>query len=189
MAPALASLPAFLRSGSIPAGALLWLVLGVHAAPLTADDQPAGPVELDALEKQIVLLHRAVDVLQTQLDGEHAQERDFLVQTAQQLLHDWQDPHPDAEPDLSAFPAWYLDQWQRHSGFAPLQPLGGWQRSWITLRAAERPLYDRYEELLVACHRLEHLHRRLLRQLHRQDSGQSGSAWDGPAAATLLPAP
>jgi len=181
--------PSPVRNPIIPACALLLIALGIPGAPLSADDQPAGPVELDDLVRQIALMHRVLADVQAQLDGEHAQERDFLVQTAQQLLQDWQDPSPTAEPALSDFPSWYLDQWQRHSGFAPLQPLGGWQRSWMQLRASERPLYDRYEELAVACHRLEHLRDRLQRQLQRGAGVVGPEAWAGPSAATLLSAP
>ena len=147
------------------AGATLLLMIVAPGSWLSADEQPAGPAELDALAQQIVVMHRALAESQAQLDAEQAQERDFLLQTAQQLLRDWHDPTPAPEPALDDFPAWYLEQWRRHGGFAPLQPLSGWQRSWLELRAAVRPLYDRYEELAVACHRLERLRDRLRRQL------------------------
>jgi len=181
--------PAACNRHALLVGALLLIGMCSHGARLTADEQPAGPAELERLAQQILAMHHAMDELQVQLDGAHAQERVFLEQTATQLLGDWRDPAPTAEPALSDVPAWYLDAWQRHSGFTPLQPLGGWQRSWLTLRATERPLYDRYEELAVACHRLEHLHERLLRQLQADPGAVGTAAWEGPPAATLLPAP
>ena len=154
-----------------PRGVLLacvLLLMAAHGVAGALEDAPpaaAGPAELQAMSQEIGRLREVLESQDEQLQLLHRSEVSFLGAEATTLLGRARDPQGATPRTLSDFPAWYLDALQRRLGFSPLSPMPGWVQRWNDLRAQERPQWQAYEELAVACHRLEHLRCRLRRQL------------------------
>jgi hypothetical protein len=159
------------------------LLMAAQGAAGALEDAPpaaAGPAELQAMSQEIGRLQQALESQDVQLQRLHRSEVAFLGAQATTLLGQARDPQGATPRTLSDFPAWYLDALQRRLGFSPLSPMPGWVQRWDDLRARERPHWQAYEELAVACHRLERLRSRLRRQLRLPGA-------DGDAEGAAVP--